>query len=313
MSSKSLNGLGRFCEGMTNIAFSLWPTVTVVRCLMMRSSTTRPACTTPIRRTFGPACCATARITAVICPGRPCCPPGPICIDMLGDSSVRIGQGPARLVPKLSQVFQFLQSFHQGIDLREARFCRLACTKMDGDAHHRTRDAYGDHIHGAHDELIDVLGLRVEQALPQGQAAEEEPEGRRDARADPRNALPALRELLDLEKVLVDLPRRALADGLDEPELPLGALDPRDGLLDVIEARPLRRIGERLRVERRRSEREVEPLQARARARESDETCERDQDQKGSLRVAASIRSRKGWRSSASVSFGWILFTSTDA
>ena len=40
--------------GMTNIAFSLAPTVTLVRCLMMRSSMTRPPWTSPMRSTLGP-------------------------------------------------------------------------------------------------------------------------------------------------------------------------------------------------------------------------------------------------------------------
>src|SRR5262249_55415103 len=71
-------------DWMTNIAFSLAPTVTVVRALMMRSSITRPDWTRPMRRTFGPTACAIARITAVICPGRPPgAAPGPAFIAMI--------------------------------------------------------------------------------------------------------------------------------------------------------------------------------------------------------------------------------------
>ena len=51
---------------VTNIAASLEPTVTVVRCLMTRSSMTRPCCTMPTRMTRGPEPTRTARITAVI-------------------------------------------------------------------------------------------------------------------------------------------------------------------------------------------------------------------------------------------------------
>ncbi len=45
-----------FGVGTTNVDFSLCPTTTLVRCLMMRSSMTRPDWTRPIRRTFGPVC-----------------------------------------------------------------------------------------------------------------------------------------------------------------------------------------------------------------------------------------------------------------
>ena len=76
MSSKSLNWGGTLaCT--TNMDFSLGPTVTLVRCLTMRSSRMRPAATRPMRRTFGPVACCMARMTAVICPGRPDCPCGP--------------------------------------------------------------------------------------------------------------------------------------------------------------------------------------------------------------------------------------------
>ena len=74
--SNSRNVGGRFCVDTTNMFFSLAPTVTCVRCLMMRSSITRPAWISPMRSTLGPLA-ATARIIAVICPG--CAPgaPGP--------------------------------------------------------------------------------------------------------------------------------------------------------------------------------------------------------------------------------------------